>query len=73
VELGAFFILLVGAIIIGVGGFLLYGVAWKLRNEKLHPRRDKVDGRDEPSHEDSARPRHVRVGNEQRTRFITDR
>jgi hypothetical protein len=71
-EIGAFFILLIGAIIIGVGGFLLYGVAWKLRNEKLHPKADKLEGGEEPRGVE-APPRHVRVSNEQRTRFITDR
>jgi hypothetical protein len=42
-EIGAFFIL---GIVLGVvlgGGFLLYGVAMKLRHEKLHRREDKLE------------------------------
>jgi hypothetical protein len=70
-EIGAFFILLIGAIVIGVGGVLLYGVTRKLRKEKLHPEGDKLQGRDSDQGEHA--PTHVRVTNEQRTRFITDR
>jgi hypothetical protein len=68
-EIGALFILVIVVGVVAVGGLVLYGVAWKLRNEKLHPRRDKLQdgggGREAPE--------HVRVSNEQRTRFVTDR
>jgi hypothetical protein len=67
-EIGALFILVIVVGVVAVGGLLLYGVAWKLRNEKLHPKRDKLQG----GARETA-PEHVRVSNEQRTRFVTDR
>jgi hypothetical protein len=70
VEIGAFFILVIVLAVVLVGGVLLYGVAMKLRHEKLHPREDKLEG--EPA-DGGQRPEHVRVANEQRARFITDR
>jgi hypothetical protein len=70
VEIGAFFIILIviGAVVLG--GFLLFGVAWKLRGEKLHPREDKLENG--PAQGEHA-PEHVRVSNEQRARFVTHR
>ena len=69
-EIGAFFILAIVAAVVVIGGFLLYGVAAKLRHEKLHPREDKLD--QQPAG-DGRRPAHTRVGNEQRARFVIDR
>jgi hypothetical protein len=69
-EIGGFFILLIVLGVLAVGGFLLYGVAMKLRHERLHPEEDKLQG---DSNGDGPRPQHVRVSNEQRIRFITDR
>jgi hypothetical protein len=68
-EIGAFFILVIVVGVLAVGGFALYGVAWKLRNQKLHPQEDKLDG----ASDDGTAPQHHRVRNEQRTRFITNR
>jgi hypothetical protein len=67
-EIGAF-ILVIVLVVVLVGGFLLSGVAMKLRHEKLHPREDKLEG----GPAEGQRPEHVRVANEQRARFITDR
>jgi hypothetical protein len=69
-EIGALFILVIVVGVVAVGGILLYGVAWKLRNEKLHPKRDKLQ--DGAGGMETA-PEHVRVSNEQRARFVTDR
>jgi hypothetical protein len=69
-EIGAFFILVVVVAVVLLGGFLLFGVAAKLRGEKLHPAEDKLE-RERGG--EGQRPRHTRVANEQRTRFITDR
>ncbi|TMK26164.1 MAG: hypothetical protein E6G62_03105 [Actinobacteria bacterium] len=69
-EIGAFFILAIVAAVLVIGGFLLYGVAAKLRHEKLHPREDRLEP--EPA-ADASRPEHTRVGNEQRARFVIDR
>jgi hypothetical protein len=69
-EIGAFFILLIVLAVVLAGGLLLYGVAMKLRHEKLHPREDKLDGE---RTDQGQRPQHVRVANEQRARFITER
>ncbi|HEV7585834.1 MAG TPA: hypothetical protein VGO14_08655 [Solirubrobacteraceae bacterium] len=68
-EIGAFFILIVVAAVVAVGGFLLYGVAMKLRHDKLHPTEDKLD----TPQSGERRPEHTRVSNEQRRRFIVDR
>jgi hypothetical protein len=69
-EIGALFILVIVVGVVAVGGLLLYGTAWKLRNEKLHPKRDKL--KDGAGDRETA-PEHLRVSNEQRTRFVTDR
>jgi hypothetical protein len=69
-EIGAFFILVIVAGVLAVGGLLLYGVAGKLRHDKLHPAEDKLDGGSDPA---DAHPQHVRVSNEQRSRFLPSR
>jgi hypothetical protein len=69
-EIGAFFILTIVAAVVLAGGLVLYGVAAKLRHDKLHPTEDKLDWEPSP---DERRPEHTRVANEQRARFIVDR
>jgi hypothetical protein len=70
VEAGAAFLIVIAAIVIAIGAVLLFGVMAKLRHDKLHPERDKVE---QPESEDatpSTRPRHVRVRGEERSRFV---
>jgi hypothetical protein len=69
-EIGAFFILIVLAAVVMVGGLLLYGVAAKLRRQKLHPAEDKLEG---DKSVERGHPRHTRVANEQRAKIIADR
>ena len=69
------FILFLIAILIAVAAAAVVGIAAVLRRGKLHPEGDKVEGgeqlRGDVEHGD--RPEHVRVSNEQRTRFVPGR
>jgi hypothetical protein len=69
-EIGGFFILIVLAAVVFVGGLLVYGVAAKLRREKLHPAEDKLEGGHSA---ERGHPRHTRVANEQQAKIIVDR
>jgi hypothetical protein len=86
-SIGAFFILLVvlGVVVILGGG--LYALTMWLRHKQLDPEGDKVEGTTTPDasraeHEEAhnervgargSQPKHVRVENEQRRRFVGTR
>jgi hypothetical protein len=73
VEAGALFLIVLAGIVIAIGGVLLFGLLAKLRHDKMHPQRDKVEEpepRDVPA---GTRPRHVRVRSEEHSRFVHHR
>jgi hypothetical protein len=70
-EIGAFFILLLVLVVVGVLGGGLWVIARGLRRGKLASREDMIE-RDGDREEDR-RPSHVRVSNEQRSRYVTNR
>jgi hypothetical protein len=68
-EFGGIFILVILLIVVAVLGGGLYAVSMWLRGKKLAPEGDKIEG----EQEDSPRPEHVEVDNEQRARFVGTR
>lgn len=72
-EIGGFFILLIVLAVLAVLAGAVLAIGSTLRKRKLDPRGDRVEGSDSAGSESSARPEHVRVRGEQRTRFLTDR
>jgi hypothetical protein len=70
VEIGAFLLFIVLLVVVVVGGSVLM-VAARLRRAKLDPEEDRLasGSTDEPQR----RPRHRRVTNEHRSRFLTHR
>jgi hypothetical protein len=64
-EIGAFFILVILVVVLGVGGGAIYAVATALRRKKLDPKEDKLDGTGA-----ERRPEHLEVDSEQRTNFV---
>jgi hypothetical protein len=66
-EIGAFFILVIVVVALGIGGGLLYAVAGGLRRRKLDPSEDKLDGGQDGAEE---RPQHLEVESEQRAHFV---
>jgi hypothetical protein len=73
VAVGAIFLIVLAAIVIAIGCVFLFGLLAKLRHEKMHPQRDKIE---EPHPDDDAggsRPRHARVRSEEHSHFVPDR
>ena len=68
-EIGAFFILIILAVIVVAIGGVLYSLGWIGQRGKLHPA-DGLPG-DDSSGEES-RPEHLRVSSEQHTEFVQD-
>jgi flagellar basal body-associated protein FliL len=68
-EFGGIFILLIVLVVVVVLGGGLYAVSMWLRGKKLAPEGDEIEGKQE----DSPRPEHVEVDNEQRARFVGTR
>ncbi len=68
---GAFFILIIVAIVVAVIGVILYSLGWIGQKGKLRPA-DGLPG-DESSAEGEHRPEHRRVSDEQRTEFVKRR
>ena len=69
-----FFILLLVLAVVAILGGALYALTMWLRHKQLAPEEDKVEGvRDAGSREREPRPQHVRVDDEQRTRFAGTR
>jgi hypothetical protein len=69
-EIGAFFILLLLVIVLGVIGGGLYAIGEKLRRDKLHPEGDRTEAAPDDGGD---RPVHRRVTNEQQAEFVHDR
>jgi cell division protein FtsN len=61
-EIGAFFILVIVAVVVAVLGGIVYAIAAKRRHKELSPNAE------EPGHE--RRPVHHKVENEQNTDFV---
>jgi hypothetical protein len=70
-EFGAFFILVILAVVVAALGGILYSLGWIGQKGKLHPA-DGLPG-DEASTGDERRPEHRRVTNEQQTEFVKNR
>ena len=68
-EVGAFFILVILLVVLGMLGGGAYAVAMWLRHRQLDPEGDKVEGSGEEA-ETQARPEHVKHGKAQRARFV---
>jgi hypothetical protein len=66
-EIGAFFILVIVLVVVGVLGGGVYLVAARLRHKQLDPEGDEVEG---PTDSQQARPEHVEVDSEQNARFV---
>ncbi len=67
-EIGAFFILVIFAVVLAVLGGGIYAIAARLRHKQLDPEEDKLKG--SKMAEQRSRPEHVEVDSEQRTRFV---
>jgi hypothetical protein len=74
-EIGGFFILVLLVIVVAVIGLAIVAVAARGRHRQLSPRGGSLDAGLGPEDEEerSPRPEHVRVENEQRTRFMGTR
>jgi hypothetical protein len=76
-EAGALFLRVLLAIVIAAAGFVVCGIAARLRQRQFHREGDKVEGPGGPAEpaggERRARPEHVEVDSEQRTRFADSR
>jgi hypothetical protein len=70
-EFGAFFILVILAVVVAALGGILYSLGWIGQKGKLHPA-DGLPG-DQSSTEEESRPEHKRVTNEQQTKFVKNR
>lgn len=68
-EFGAFFILVLVLIVVGILGGGFYALTMWLRHKQLDPEDQQIEG--EP--QERPRPEHVEVENEQRTRFVGTR
>jgi hypothetical protein len=66
-EIGAFFILVILLIVVGVLGGGVYLIAAWLRHKQLDPEGNKLEG---PTDSQRTRPEHVEVDSEQNARFI---
>lgn len=71
-EVGAAFLLILLVIVIAGAGLAVYAIAARLRRRQLDPREDRVET-PRAGTEEQGRPEHIRVGNEQRTRFVPHR
>ncbi len=73
----AAFLLVIALVVLAVLGGGVYLVAMWLRGRQLHPEADKVErppqGTGEDQRPDRARPEHVAVESEQRSRFAGSR
>jgi hypothetical protein len=70
-EIGAFFILIILLVVLGVLGGGVYAIASWLRHKQLDPEEDKLAG--PPDTERQQRPEHLEVDNEQAARFLGTR
>jgi hypothetical protein len=70
-EFGAFFILVIFAVVVAAFGGLLYSLGWIGQKGKLNPE-DGPPG-EESSTEQERRPEHRRVTSEQQTEFVKSR
>jgi hypothetical protein len=68
---GAAFLLVLIVVVVLVVGVFVYAIAARLRKRQLDPRGDRTEGPTRPR--DGDRPEHVRVGREQRSRFVGTR
>lgn len=66
-EIGAFFILVIVLIVVGVLGGGVYLIAARLRHKQLDPEGDKLEGSTDSQR---TRPEHVEVDSEQNARFV---
>jgi hypothetical protein len=66
-ETGAFFILVIVLVVVGVLGGGVYLIAARLRHKQLDPAGDKVEGTTDSQ---QTRPAHVEVDSEQNARFV---
>jgi hypothetical protein len=69
VGIGAFFILFIAVVTVLFLGTLVYIPAARLRRAKLDPEEDRLDG--EP--QETSRPEHVHVSNEQHSDLLPGR
>jgi hypothetical protein len=67
-EIGAFLILVILAVVLAVVGGGIHAVAARLRHKQLDPEEDKLDG--PAKAEQRPRPEHVEVDSEQGARFV---
>ena len=73
-EIGAFFILVLVAIVLGSIGVAIYAVAARGRRRQLSSKGGSLDaGRDTSPAEQDEHPEHVQVDTPQRARFIGSR
>lgn len=66
-EIGAFFILVIVLVVVGVLGGGVYLIAAWLRHKQLDPEGDKVEG---TTDSEQPHPQHVEVDSEQNARFV---
>ncbi len=67
-EIGAFFILVILLIVVGVLGGGVYLIAARLRHRQLDPEGDKVEG--PTGHGRETRPEHIEMDSAQKARFL---
>lgn len=66
-EIGAFFILVIVLIVVGVLGGGVYLIAARLRHKQLDPGDDQLEGSTDSQ---QTRPEHVEVNSEQNACFV---
>ncbi len=66
-EIGAFFILVIVLMVVGVLGGGVYLIAARLRHKQLDPEGDKLEG---AASSQQPHPEHVEVDSEQNVRFV---
>jgi hypothetical protein len=73
-EIGAFFILVLVLVVLGVIGGAIWAVASRGRRQQLSSKGGSLDaGTQTSAQQDSERPEHVEVDTEQQARFIGSR